>query len=74
MENDSKQFTKAQIQRSITSKLREGWDIQYLGATAESLTQASELGIQNRILFNNSEDGIQSAFQGILSELVEYRT
>ena len=72
-------FNKDEIRTAITNQLKDGWDIQYLGTadqkTMEStLKQAEELGIENRVLFDDSEDGVQKAFEGILRDLKEIQS
>lgn len=64
LENDSKEFRLADIRKLIETKEKENWDINFMGCSAESLSEAESIGIKadKMMFYADSKEGTSAAF------------
>ena len=75
MENNSKEFRLADIQKLIRKKRKkENWAITFMGTTEEALKEASSWGIarSNMMKYSDSAEGVTHASDSRRNALVMY--
>lgn len=67
LENDSKEFKETSIKALIDSKKELGWTVTYMGTTAESMLEASSMGIHEEdfLPYADSDIGTRKAFYSL---------
>lgn len=67
-ENDSKEYTKANIKKLISDKQeKDGWEFVFLGANIDAAAEAKDMGIkeENAVKYKNTSQGVRANYNGV---------
>lgn len=74
LENDSKEFTKAQVKRMIEHQTHKyNWQFLYLGANQDAFEEAEQLGIQANFTANVAHDAFHVGYATVSRGMSAYR-
>ena len=75
LENSSVEFDRSGIKKMIEDKQKEGWEILFVGANMDAITEAGRLGIHadHAATYTNDRSGVGAVYDALSSTIKGYK-
>ncbi len=75
MENDSSEWTRSKVMKSVKAKVAGGWDFMFLGANQDAIEEGAHMGFaaETALTFEPSSEGIKEAWSSVSMSMGKMR-